>query len=331
MLLVTPSRPFKSIDDQLDILEKRGMVIENREHSYKVLLRNNYYRVINGYKSPFLKRNADNSLKKPEEYKDKTRFSELFSLYKLDRELRNALLEFILIFESNLNSILVHKFSELNPDSYSYLNLLNYSDDADDLSNVLKNMSNLSNKIERNRNTPNVNAVKHYLKNHDCVPLWVLVNYMTIGETQYLFSSLKQNLKSDIAKEFSIAYKEAVNSKEKIDIEELKMILKAVTFFRNVCAHEEVLFNYKLVKGIKLSLFDKYFVKNPKLKGSNSPTDLFAVVSIMKLVLSYQEYKTLKKRISRIFFKYKKSFKSINFEDILDLMGFPVEWEKALE
>ena len=50
------SRPFKEIDDQIDGLACRGLTIENRSHTFDVLLRNNYYCVINGYKRPFLKK-----------------------------------------------------------------------------------------------------------------------------------------------------------------------------------------------------------------------------------------------------------------------------------
>lgn len=49
-------KPFMTVDEQIDRLKKRGLQIDNREDVYGKLLLNNYYTVVNGYKSPFLVR-----------------------------------------------------------------------------------------------------------------------------------------------------------------------------------------------------------------------------------------------------------------------------------
>ena len=43
------SKPFTPIDDQLQILINRGLKIEDKEFAKDILLRENYYNVINGY------------------------------------------------------------------------------------------------------------------------------------------------------------------------------------------------------------------------------------------------------------------------------------------
>lgn len=44
-------KEFKTIEEQLDLLESRGMTIENRAKAASFLLHNNYYR-ISGYSAP---------------------------------------------------------------------------------------------------------------------------------------------------------------------------------------------------------------------------------------------------------------------------------------
>lgn len=48
------SKPFKTLDNQIDILISRGLVVSDKEVTKSILLRENYYNVINGYKDIFL-------------------------------------------------------------------------------------------------------------------------------------------------------------------------------------------------------------------------------------------------------------------------------------
>lgn len=52
-LFMSP-KPFSTLTEQVDILKSRGMIIEDEEKAKCILLRENYYNVINGYKKPFL-------------------------------------------------------------------------------------------------------------------------------------------------------------------------------------------------------------------------------------------------------------------------------------
>lgn len=49
-------KEFKTIAAQIGILESRGMIVD--EGASTVLLRENYYSIINGYKDPFLDKGA---------------------------------------------------------------------------------------------------------------------------------------------------------------------------------------------------------------------------------------------------------------------------------
>ena len=46
-------KEFKTIKEQINILKSKGIIINNEKKSYKILLNNNYYNIINGYKDIF--------------------------------------------------------------------------------------------------------------------------------------------------------------------------------------------------------------------------------------------------------------------------------------
>ena len=75
---------FKTIDEQLEILKTKGLIIEDEEETKEILLRENYF-FINGYRILLM-----NS------YSDKTfvpgaTFRELYSIFLFDRYFRNIL------------------------------------------------------------------------------------------------------------------------------------------------------------------------------------------------------------------------------------------------
>lgn len=322
------SRPFRNLDDQLMGLEARGMTIDDRDYATKVLLNNNYYSVINGYKLPFLKKDSQGKVLKPEIFLPDTRFSEVYSLFCMDEELRNIILEYLLTFESRLRSIIAYRFSNACKGRYSYLEISNYRQDAKSLSIVLKNISNLSYKLNKYGKAKFNNPVKHYITKHEDVPLWVLVNYLTFGETQYLFDSLDDNLKQRVARDFSEYYKDTVKSNEKIDVEELHIIIACSNLFRNVCAHEERLYNYQIHQRLRLTELNKYFVNNSNIPQESA--NLFTMVSMLMIILKHRESKELVRQLDHTFGKHQRKWKSIKIINIYELMGFGESWKDDL-
>ena len=48
------TKPFRSVTDQVVILEARGLSFKDKAQAMKILERYGYYEIINGYKDPFL-------------------------------------------------------------------------------------------------------------------------------------------------------------------------------------------------------------------------------------------------------------------------------------
>ena len=98
-------KQFKNLDEQIEILKYKGLIINNVEYTRNILLRENYF-FISGYRHLFMKSSTDKT------YKKGTTFEELYSLFLFDRTLRNILFKNLLIIENNLKSISSYQLSK---------------------------------------------------------------------------------------------------------------------------------------------------------------------------------------------------------------------------
>ena len=96
---------FKNLDEQIEILKSKHMIVSNQEYAKGVLLRENYF-FLNGYRNLFM------VSKNERVYKEGTTFEELYSLFLFDRTFRNILFKNLLIIENNFKSIISYQLSK---------------------------------------------------------------------------------------------------------------------------------------------------------------------------------------------------------------------------
>lgn len=306
-------KEYKTFNQQLTILRNRGMIVPTNGSPKRFLEQENYYNVINGYKDLFLKKDANGNPITPEVYLPNTHFDELKALFLFDRELRFLFLKYLLIFENSFKTVISHEFSKKYPKANSYLDIANYR--GDDPKGVLKQISILTKTIHEN--VGSTGAIKHYIEEHGSVPLWVLVNYLTIGNLSYLYSALKDSEKNTIAKYYSEKYNKQYkpSSHLRISSKDMESALKIFNLIRNQCAHDERLFstNYK---NIHVSNIAGYF---GIIKYDNRR--IIVAILYFKVVLNKSYYKKFHSELQEIFTKYKNEFHTVSFVDILNIMG----------
>ena len=190
-------KPFKNLDEQLDILTDRGLIITNRERTRKYLLSNNYYNIINGYSKFFQQNGTD-------DYIEGVTFDEVASLYTFDKDIKRAVLQSILEAEHHIKSIVAHRFAEAYEDKkYAYLDTQSYDNNkilevGDIISKFSKIIKNKKNKCET--------SIYHYFHNHGDVPIWVLTDYLEFGITRRFISNLPTRVQNNIAKDMVTLY-----------------------------------------------------------------------------------------------------------------------------
>ncbi|MHB1484248.1 MAG: Abi family protein [Saccharofermentanales bacterium] len=305
---------FETYNSQLKILRKRGLIV--KINAKKVLEFENYYNVINGYKDLFLD-NA-NSI---ETYKAGAEFNEINALYEFDRELRFIFLKKLLKIENQVKSIIAYKFSE-KYEHDNYLKLMNFdshNNNSSKLQDIMRVISTFQRAISDQSGKHN--AVTHYVTKYGYVPLWVLVNVLTFGNISKFYGILKIQDRQAIAKEFGIAHNVFFS------------YLKFMSMFRNLCAHDERLYNTKftnteIVSGLIHSKLEIPRTRHGKyLYGTN---DLFALLICLKELLPKKQKGEFAKTIRLIdkeIIKIQSKIHTINVSDILIAMGFPVNWK----
>lgn len=288
---------------------------------------NGYYAMINGYKWSFLQRDSRGKVLSPEKYVIGSGFDEIRSLYNFDMELRTILFNALQLYETHLSAELSYRFSEKYQAEHSYLAMDNYTQDPQKVSDVVKTIAKLSSTIQHKSSQKT--AIKHYVNKHHHVPLWVLVNFLTFGDLNYLYQISDDSLRITIAKDFSISRKRTYQTKSMaITPNVLDATNHIINHFRNAVAHGEITFSKKLNKTPHLQ--DIKTVLNAKRLQLNSQAGVFELVLCLKIVLEKNEFKKLHRSLIRLISDYQDEFSSISFSSILNDMNFPNNWKDYL-
>lgn len=310
-------KKFESIDNQLIILHKRGLLINNYPRAKQYLLTNNYYNFINGYSKFFM--NPSNTL-----YINNATFDEITHLYFFDQEIKFAFFRAVTESENHIKSVLAYRFSEYIPDKpYAYLDINSYDNSKVlELGWLISQLSRIINKQKRDKNT---NSIKHYVKKHNDVPIWVLIDYLDFGEMHTLLRSLPTSLQNSIAKNMCSFVSCHMKITSPFTPEIMNSFLGNMREVRNVCAHNNRLLGFKCRSDIK---YYKDLHLRYNLSSGTHRSDIYNVFISMQCFLSKIQYAKLHNTILKRIKTLDKHLISISTNDILQSLGFPADWHK---
>ena len=313
-------KEHKTFNQQLTILRNRGVVVPTNGKPKRFLEQENYYNVINGYKDLFLVKDSNNRPVEPEIYQKGTHFNELKALFLFDRELRILLLKYLLIFENSIKTTVAYEFSKKYSRKNAYLDIANFVDN--DPKKVLQQISILTKTIHDK--VDRTGAIKHYIEEHGEVPLWVLVNFLTMGNIANFYNILTDSTKNIIAKFYTDKYRtQNKDNTFRLSSADLSACLKVANLVRNICAHDERLYNVNL-RNVRISQIANHFgIRRYDNKR------FIVVILFLKIVLDKKDFQRLYKALMNLFNQYADEFKTVVFDDILNTMGIDLtELEK---
>ena len=301
-------KQFKNLDEQIDIFKHKGLIINDEKYAKQVLLRENYF-FLNGYRHLFILSEQD------KRYKEGTTFEELYSLFLFDRSFRNVLFKYLLVIENNLKSITSYQLSKkYGYRERDYLKPKNFTGEPQkqaQLDDLLKKM-----KRQIRVNGSQHSATLHYASNYGYIPLWILVKVLSFGIVSELFSVLKKEDQEDIARIYEI------------DPEMMMVYLPILANYRNLCAHEDILYENKTQKSIDDTVFHQLLrikkVDDEYVQGKN---DLFALIIILKQMLYSEDFKNMTLELDNVIETLNYNLHTIEIDKVLDKMGFPINWK----
>ena len=303
---------FKTLDEQIEILERKNIKIPDVEYAKQIILRENYFFLM-GYRHLFMKRD-DKS-----QFIDDVEFREIYSLFYFDRQLRNILFKNILIIENNAKSIFSYVLSQRHGyKEKDYLKPSSYNQNPE----KVKQVNDLLKKMKRQItvNGRQHEATKHYLNNYGFIPLWVVVKVLSFGITSELYTIMKRTDQEEIASKFGIS------------VENLLAFLPILSNYRNLCAHEDILYDHRTQKVIPDNKYLE-FLNIPRIDGEYvyGKGDVFSVVIIFKYLLSKTDFRLFMNELNYEIDHLSGILHSISIENVLDRMGFPNNYTALLD
>lgn len=295
---------FLTYDEQISFLsEQKQLIIEDQEYAKRILFQTGYFALVNGYKRIF---------KNPQTNKFQVgvRFEDIYGMYCFDRNLRSILLKYILICEQTIKSSLSYHFCQIyGEDQKAYLNPINYLQSENHSRIIKKLIQKMSAQLNENSS---YYYIRHYVKRYQSVPFWVLVNTLTLGQVSKMYSCQKSRVKIQICKDFG-----------EIRENELERMLSIMTKFRNVCAHNDRLFNFKTQDALP-DLLIHQMLQIPRRLGRYccGKEDLFAQVIILKMLLQEEDFEWFYTELKQCFQRHSV------YQTILYQMGFPENWKE---
>lgn len=217
-------KPPLSIEEQIDLLISRGMVIQDRARAARYLTHINYYR-LRAYWMPFETATVNDEHR----FKPGTKFEDALTLYVFDRKFRILVLEGIERVEVSFRARFANEVA-LRYGSHAYLDRNNFKS-AEMHQGCI---TSLQEELSRSRET----FIEHYLTKYTepaLPPIWAICEIMSFGQLSKWFQNLKHRKdRKALADIYQI--NEAV----------LGSFMHHLTHVRNLVAHHSRLWNRRM-------------------------------------------------------------------------------------
>ncbi len=255
---MTAKHPMKApttFQEQVDILKKRGLLIQDESKALHVLSKVNYYR-LSAY---WLTYQAGTR------FVAGTSFDGIYSLYEFDRNLRSLLLSCLeaieVGFRTQIAYTIAHAYGPLgHVDSRNFENPHYHAG--------------MMEEIEKEVGRSKELFVRHHKEKYDrAFPIWVVVELMSFGTLSKMYSNVKLEIGKAIA-----------DTHYGVECGYVKNWFHALSIFRNICAHYGRIYNRTLAFKPKLLRRDK--------KHRIQNDSVFAILLIMSRLVDDDQWRS---------------------------------------
>ena len=297
-------KTFKTLDEQIEILKNKGLVIDDVDNTKEILLRENYF-FVSGYRHLFMKSEQS------KRFLEGTNFREMYALFNFDRQLRNIIFKNVLILENNVKSIIAYNLSKsFGIREKNYLNPKNFTRESEKSRQVNDLIKKMKRQIRVNGGQHS--ATSHYIANYGYIPPWIVVKVLSFGIVSELYGILKLENQKEIADIFGVSHQDLIS------------YLMILSNYRNLCAHEDIVFEHRAQKPIYNNKYHQ-LLNVPMMDGEYiyGKEDLFAVIIILKQLLREEDFTLMLNEISYELDILDGKLNVIPITKVLDKMGFP--------
>ena len=236
-------KPAKTIEEQITLLEERGIIIDDYDFAKFCLTNNNYYRLM-GYAYQFKT--------EKEVYLENTNFSTIAKIYDFDRSLRQIIYPLLEVLEISFRAKLAYFMcNKYNNEFYLDINIFINAEW------YFYFISTINRCIRQSKNEL---FIKHHLENYNGrFPFWVLIEILSFSSVSKFFNNINNVDKNEFSKNYY-----------KYDSVIIENWIYHFSIIRNTCAHYGRLYNKILSPKLKLlrednlnrtmKIFDSLFI-----------------------------------------------------------------------
>lgn len=289
-----------TIEQQINLLNKKGLLIDNKQTAYAFLHHVSYYR-LRAYTYPF--QDNENNLLHIFKRND-INFSDIIALYHFDKNLRELLFSAISTIEVSLRTTITQFYSVEFNDSHWFTNSNHYYNNYTSIIETIKSEVNRSHE----------EFINHYFSKYTLPvipPSWMTLETVSFGTLSRLLKDLQE---SSIKKKIAFFY-----GLPNTDI--LCNWIHSIAMLRNHCAHHSRIWNRRLAIQIKIPRNTTYsfisanhskHIKRNKIYGV-----IIAINYLLNIIMPKNDF------INSVKTLINKKNKLVNLKDI----GFPNNWE----
>ena len=294
-------KEFKTYNEQVDILVRRGMGIGDRDEAVFLLQQVSYYR-LSGYCYPF--REFKNS-SRADTFFPGTRLRDVVDLYRFDSRLRTATFTALTPIELAIRAHLGHELGSLDPLIHLDPNKLGVTVDTP----KKEKYNSWRKRYDRELESSREDFVNHHKQKYGGnLPVWAATEIMDWGSLTYLYELSPRSVQNIISSQCNLT------------APQLRSWLKALNIVRNICAHHGRLFN-------------RVHAISPKLPAQGTHTDLDCINTDWKR--TFGQLTLVQLLLDRLNVGNKKLLPTVvqSFPEVqivpISHMGAPDNWQTA--
>ncbi|MDR2983094.1 MAG: Abi family protein [Puniceicoccales bacterium] len=308
------NKPFLSIAEQRELLEKRGMQVDDRAEVEHYLRHEGYYR-LSSYFYSF--RSVDKHGKRLDAFVSDANFSDVIQLYEFDKWLRTSLLSGLRAIEISVRVAIAHHMGQKDIFAHENPYCLNSSFVSRESSRRGKTwyqvwLEKYHHLLSRGDQE---DVVLKFIETYgQKIPIWVAIEIWDFGLLSRFFGGMKFNDQQAVSRLYGVD-----------DPHFFSSWLRAFNYVRNVCAHHSRLWNRSIVEQPRLPRRNEIpELKHLTERGVSSPgARTYATLALATFVLKNMEHQgPWVETIVNLLKKF-PACSSVS----LKMMGVPDDWE----
>jgi abortive infection bacteriophage resistance protein len=306
-------KPHISVEEQLQVLINRGLIVEDKVFALKQIERLGYYR-LSGYFYPLRKTKPYGEKGRQDTFQEGTTFELVNQIAEFDKKLRMLVLPALETIEIAIRVAIAHHLGKLDPNAHNNTSLLDGKFYKPKANGAPSDYDSWKKRFEDACNKSKEEFVEHHKALYGGeMPIWVAVELWDFGLLSRFVSGLQQRDKNALAQKYGLG-----------DGRTLESWVRLFNFIRNVAAHHSRLWNRSLPTTPVLPPVERCRWLEVLHKNPRALTKTFGAFMCLQLMLKSIDPAS---QWHQSFVKHIHSFPKSDLISI-ESMGFVKDWEK---